>query len=396
MAHEIELLTPFGVLGISEVWVEFNGPRLFTCENAAGHAYIGMWVMEGKDRDVYLFMAVSHERLETIRRGMMPLCVAIVSSECGIEEVTFFPDGSVAKSRHLDAEQIPKEYLPSEDAVVTIYEDQEHREPEITSVTMAVRSRREIVDVCVDGGAARFHELQTRRLGTLLLNTQDLLDDLANPESATRGRLPKALIDETQFNALPVAAGSFRIRLASANACDLFFDTGMATKAARQMVDLIQACAKPDSLGPAAEGIGPRAAGKLRDLLGDLSADGLSLTVDWGSPADHRNVARLSGREVHEAFTALTQKALPVSSIFTVHGRLTGLDTDKRSFRFHADDGSLYTGSYTDNCAEEVLMRLARQEGGTPSTATIEQIVVVVPATGETKTSNILRTLIPD
>lgn len=112
----LPLNTPLGRLRASEILDAFDGPRLLVARNAVGVAYLGLWVEDVADGDLWLYVAMSEERLEVVRGGHIPLREAFLDAEDEIVfRIVILKDGAKATFDILAARDIDVADLPPED-----------------------------------------------------------------------------------------------------------------------------------------------------------------------------------------------------------------------------------------------------------------------------------------
>ena len=89
----------------------YDGPRLFSCEDAQGQKYIGFWVDATDKADIYLYFPVSAQHLADVETGKMALADFMASADWAWEarEILYSDQAHVRK---LDASQIPKDCFP--------------------------------------------------------------------------------------------------------------------------------------------------------------------------------------------------------------------------------------------------------------------------------------------
>ena len=73
-----------GDLDIEEVFVFFDGPRVFTCRSLTDQIYLAGWAEENLDSDLWLYLPISNARLKMIRSGAWPLKDAYLNPEAEI------------------------------------------------------------------------------------------------------------------------------------------------------------------------------------------------------------------------------------------------------------------------------------------------------------------------
>ncbi|NUN15651.1 MAG: hypothetical protein HUU55_18660 [Myxococcales bacterium] len=73
--------TPLGKIEISEVYEYLDGPRLFTAINNVGTMFLVFWCGEESDATRWLYLPVSEEKLNKLRRKKLTLRAAFVNPE---------------------------------------------------------------------------------------------------------------------------------------------------------------------------------------------------------------------------------------------------------------------------------------------------------------------------
>jgi len=105
--------TDLGNLDVLEIYVQYNGPRLLACKNQAGKIFLGLWVDEEEDSDLWLYMFVSLERLKSVRTGQISLHQAFSNPETHfLYKITYTSTNSQWHSQRVS--QIDKDCLPLE------------------------------------------------------------------------------------------------------------------------------------------------------------------------------------------------------------------------------------------------------------------------------------------
>jgi hypothetical protein len=84
--------TVLGELEIGEIFVEFDGPRVFSCTSLTDQIFIAGWAEEGEAADLWLYLPVSQNRLRMVRSGAMRLRDAFTDPESFVYLVTLHHD----------------------------------------------------------------------------------------------------------------------------------------------------------------------------------------------------------------------------------------------------------------------------------------------------------------
>lgn len=93
---------------IVEVYVHYDRPLLYTCQNRAGQKFICVLAEEDdEDNEVWLYAPMSQRRFEMVRSGGIDLKTAFSSSETGYAYVI-----KVKHTGETDSDTIPNERIP--------------------------------------------------------------------------------------------------------------------------------------------------------------------------------------------------------------------------------------------------------------------------------------------
>jgi hypothetical protein len=105
-----------GILETIEVYIQYNGPRLLSCKNQAGQVFVALWAEEDDDADLWLYMLVSLDRLESVRTGKISLHQAFSEPENGfLYELNYTHVDSEWQTKQVSAAEINQSYLPLAD-----------------------------------------------------------------------------------------------------------------------------------------------------------------------------------------------------------------------------------------------------------------------------------------
>ncbi len=120
--------TILGRLKTIEVYEFYDIPRLFSCRNAAGQHYLVLSIDEDDFSQTWLYVAMSQQRFQELRRGRLELREAYLKAEDNIVlKVITHQDGydTVEHCQALPADWLPcaGEFLSPSDTTVTQNED---------------------------------------------------------------------------------------------------------------------------------------------------------------------------------------------------------------------------------------------------------------------------------
>lgn len=105
--------TPMGILTLIDVYVWYDGPRLFALHNEAGSYFVGLFVEDDADSETFAYAPASPLQFAAIRSGALPLREAFqYPTDGGLHVVkTSLSTGEEAITWRLSAE-IPSGWLP--------------------------------------------------------------------------------------------------------------------------------------------------------------------------------------------------------------------------------------------------------------------------------------------
>lgn len=136
-----------GTLTIIEIYVEYNGPKLFSCRNEVGQTFLALWVDEEDDYDLWLYIAISIKKLNSIRQGHTDLHQAFLYPENKhIYEIKIpFSDKQDVKFQKIKSDLIDIDCLPLEETFIKIDSNDLETSYSTEIADMALEKSREIV-----------------------------------------------------------------------------------------------------------------------------------------------------------------------------------------------------------------------------------------------------------
>jgi hypothetical protein len=109
--------TPLGDLAVDEVFIDYDGPRLFTCTDEYGSVYLAVFADEDDDFEIYVYVEISPTRLDALRNGQATFRQAFENPLHGnswiVHRSLNTTEGAAEK---VPPEAIPVDWLPSEGA----------------------------------------------------------------------------------------------------------------------------------------------------------------------------------------------------------------------------------------------------------------------------------------
>jgi hypothetical protein len=76
--------TQLGILELLRVYIEYDGPRLFSCRNQAGQLFLVAWVDDDDNGDRWHYLPLSRDRLAEVESGESDLRQAFLRPESGL------------------------------------------------------------------------------------------------------------------------------------------------------------------------------------------------------------------------------------------------------------------------------------------------------------------------
>lgn len=102
-----------GNLEIVEIYVYYDQPCLFSCRNEIGQIFLAVWVDETEVDDLWLYVRISGQRLQSIRSGKIDLRDAFLKSENGfVCEVRISHTNSPDLVETIPCDNIDEDWLP--------------------------------------------------------------------------------------------------------------------------------------------------------------------------------------------------------------------------------------------------------------------------------------------
>jgi hypothetical protein len=326
--------TKLGHLEILEVYVQYNGPRLFSCKNQTNKIFLGLWVDEEEEYDLWLFMLVSLERLKSIRTGLISLRDSFLESE------TF----SVYQARHCHTEDdwrielvsinnLDCDLLPLENTCLDLDEDSLPHIQFNNILKQAITNKREFLSITLDNSYSCYvHEFPVVKLGDILTTLQLLLDELSIFKNTDLRMSNLDIRRKTELNTLAFSPGSFKIQLASTIFEEDIFGNSIAGNAIEEFFLLASILDDKKKLVHANLDK-KKIIGKYKSFLNSIYNAQCNLNLEWASPTLTR------GGEVKISFE-LASKILESIQNFefleekehSITGKLFKIDTENWKF----------------------------------------------------------------
>jgi hypothetical protein len=95
----------------AEMLYEFDGPRIFTLNDADGELNLAYWSDQSGDRDRYLVVPTTASTIDLLREGGMSVGDALAQARCWVCDVDH--DGRLVECLRVQFDTIPKDALPA-------------------------------------------------------------------------------------------------------------------------------------------------------------------------------------------------------------------------------------------------------------------------------------------
>jgi hypothetical protein len=388
--------TVLGVLEVVEVYDFYDGPRLFLSRNRVGLLFLAAWVEDATDRDVWLFVPVSANRVNSVRSGGLDLRSAFTEAEDGfVFRVAVDRSGTGAEVDRIPCLRLPDEFLPTHGEYLHLDTRTLPILHEEFAQDRARQTNRDAVILKVQVPETFRSEAPSLLLGQVIASFQWLVSSVGQAlrgSATNRGRLRPEIIRETQLLVTGFAAGSFAVTLESAETPNVVGES-LVDAALETVYEIFDARANVENLRPRLAKVMPRAVSTYVALLRNLTSTGTGLDLEWASPLHERGGrVTLSATDVAEIVDVVRRSNLQVPLLITADVRLLGLNV--RTLYFEVED--LATGErYTGHVADDAVSDVEHATINAIYEAEIAETVEIVDLAGNEKVSRELKALKP-
>jgi hypothetical protein len=383
-----EVCLPFtellGNLRQLEVYVYYDGPKLFTCQSGVGQVYLSVWLDDGEEHDYWLLAPLSIARFDQLRVGQLDLRTVFTRPEDGIVfRLAVSRRTGTGQAEPILPDTLSDDMLPEPDQYLPVTADAVP--PALASLTdptsVAKQVWRHALDLRLRLPARYGYRAPVRELATLLLPLQDTVDAIvygSGVDLAQRGRLPVSMLGHTELSWQMNYPSSFGMVLTATEQADLFGNSIVAPALAR-LVELVDCGSDRARLTDHLQNVHQRAATRYARFLGSLLRANAELDISWVTPEEDRQTATMSLQVAREALEIVNQVVLQMPEETTVVGLLVGLNIRLRTFEVsETTSGKRYSG----RIAEIAMPSAEHATINDTYTARIEKIVEVSPMTG--------------
>ncbi|MFJ7523636.1 DUF6575 domain-containing protein [Streptomyces griseus] len=392
--------TLLGELKMLETFIDYDGPRLFSCVSLTDQLYLALWVEEGEEGDSWIYLPISQARLGMVTSGGISLRAALESPEGFLYEV-FMPhdvDSSDSVRPHA-ASAIPASWLPAEESFLNL---ETHTLPlaepgNVFELRARQESRTRLRFELRPPDFAR-SEAPVRSIGALLTHAQVVYDNIGHSEfeenPPPRGRVPAEVARQTALSMVGATASSFVLEMASSQLDDLF-GSSLFVDVTHKLLGLLNADLDNSELADRLAEIKPRAAKSFRVLVEKFAETGGDVTVAAAGTSFSYTARDFPVEKLH-SFLGRLRQLVPDDDVQLIRGRmrLFQINTDRKTFGLRDetfDPHASYEGAIDDSAWRQASHSTVEDMYD----VVIEGVTVTDEAIGERKTKYRLVQLTP-
>ena len=411
--------TALGALKMHQVFIEFDGPQLFSCVDQDGRYFLAVHAPPTSHLDNWLYVQVSANRLIATALGAVDLHDAFAGPEGGKVHIVSFTDPSSASGAIVSSvlpAQIEKDWFPdpgerlAASSLPVFWESTGSNAPERLYSLAApspmweidvglleyMKSRRTPVAVAANRSARSVFDLvinafdhktnmAASTLGKILITAQSMVDSLAYSLPGS----PKITGSRSgsRLDALAFFPSSFGVRLVT-NTASLLTPPEL-TASLEKFMALISASADNGALRTLLAEIGPKAALRYRAFAKSLAQADADVLVELGVPGrETASIADVSRTQVSMLLKFLDHEVESAVDKFNFKGQLVGISLRRRFFRLEGEDRDV-----SGKIADELLASMVGKPVGHHYSATITSFTDINDATGEEHVRYVLTNL---
>ena len=389
--------TVLGELRLTEVYVDYDGPRVFSCRALTGQDFVAGWAEDGADYDAWLYLPISPARLAMVRSGGISLREAFERPEGLVYRVVQHVDEALPDLvEPLPGSRLLDEWLPEPDFRLELTTHTlPPMDPPAELLARARQESRARMRIEIDLPNYSRSEAPTRRVGELLLSTQSLYDNIglalleAAPPQA--GRFPEHVALQTATDVVGLAAASLVIEIASNQTDDLFGDSVFA-RITEKVVGLLNPRLERNELVEELSELRARGARSFRTFVKSLADTGGSVSMAGAGSATGYVDQALSADAIASLYRILS--SVVPEEVLEIRGPMRLYAANLESHRFGALDETA-NERYEGRISKRALPRVDHAE----LNAVYEMLIIdertIDEGTGETKASYTLEQLTP-
>ncbi len=419
---------PFGRLKIDEVFVEYDGPQLFSCsdDREPSRHFLVVHAPSTADADNWLYVLITAQRLKDVASGKVALHEAFSQPQDGEIHIVAFASDRTFKVETTSPAKMSEDWFPmagerlgdaealfdaveiSNDVRIDTPEQLPSfmREPapmwemsrEVTeylkglktSVVEASRhTGRSVVDVIFKPPGDR-SEMPAGALGSFLISIQNVVEALVPPTGGKKG-IPTS--EFTRLDVLPAFPGSFGIRLDTYDA-SLFPEPRMI-EALQRMTALLASSSDHNALQGLLREYGKHASSKYRVFIQAMEKSDSDVSVEIGIPNEEVvQFTSLTRKEISRLARFLKTDSAATEETILFKGQLVGITIPKKLFAL-VDEENDKKNIVSGRIADTALAFMHGTIIGDRYEANVTAITDLNEATGVERTRYILNSLQP-
>jgi hypothetical protein len=351
--------TELGRLSLDEVFIDYEGPKLFSARNAVGQRYLAVAVDDAEDWVVFLYVPVSPARYLSVRSGLLPLRAAIGEPEetVWVARLNFVTGESFAEAR--DPAGIPEDWLPDEDAVLGVPTHTRDLFEPMTLQQRADGEVRSLFAVQLDRPDLMRTEYPLRDLNELLEDVQEAVHAMAaeaEGKATTTGAIPEHIVRDSELSMIDLQAASFVVVLAPTLG-DRMVEMPLAGVAADRLMSLLEAAEADDdtTMKEAVASLEQRAFSKFRSLLEDLADTSASMNLYVAHPGRELRHTAVTPQQAGRGLAVMSAVSTTSQEVYIESAVLVGANVRTRAFELRDDEtGAKYAGKVEKDAVAQV------------------------------------------
>lgn len=326
--------TKLGTLEALEIYIQYNGARLLSCKNQTGKIFLALWVDEEEDKNLWLYMLVSLDRLQSIRTGKISLHEAFSNPESSyLHEITYSHINLEWDAKEITVDALEEDCLPMEntslgcDPITLPYLESQK------VIENAITKTREVVNIILEPLSKYPNEFPAFKLGEVLCTFQPLISQLIVSANAEIRMKSKELYKKSEFNVFATSPGSFQVELASSVFEPNLLGNSLAGDAIESLINLLQLGSDSKKLHLFLSQSNKKVAVKYCSFLKALISSGTGVVIEWGSPTLTRGGSvRTSLKLVREILEVIEKIDSLEDKEYEIIGELFKVDKDNWKF----------------------------------------------------------------
>lgn len=367
--------TVLGTLDLEEVFLDYEGPKLFSARNATGQRYFVVAVDEDDHHLIYVYVAISAERYLAVRSGLLTLRAVLTEPEGDMFVVRSNYSAQTHDVQTIAPERLPDAWLPDTDALLrvpthtqTVFDPQKLTE-------RAGIEQRSLVALRLERPDLVRTEYPLSDLKDLLRDVQETVYAIAaeiegRPTAA--GMIPARITQESELSLVDLQAASFVVVLAPTLGGQMV-EYSLAGAASDQLVSLIASAEDDDTLRASVSRLHERAFSKFRGLLADIADTTTRVNVYLAKPNGDLRETTMSAQQANRGLAIMSEVSTDEEFVNIERAILIGANVRTRAFELR-DEAT--DEKYAGKVAKDALPQIEGLQIGEPLRYTARVAVV--------------------